>query len=158
MVKLLDQQQGIRSGRGTTDGIFITKRMQQVADKTRKPVYLLFVDLTAAFDHINRKWLFKTIKARFSRDQDVKLIEILEKLYDYTTTLLVECPEDDFETTLGVRQGGPESPMLFNLFLDFVMRVFMDSCNKKDITFSIYDIVFLHMLLRAKEHALDLRN
>ena len=63
------------------------------------------------------------------------MIEILEKLYDYITTSLVECPEDDFETTLGVRQGGPESPMLFNLFLDFVMRVFMDSCNKKDINF-----------------------
>ena len=133
--QLLDQQQGFRSGRGTTDGIFITKRIQQVADKTKKPVYVLFVDLTAAFDHINRKWLFKSIKTRFSRDQDVKLIEILEKLYDYTTTSIVECPEDDFEITLGVRQGGPESPMLFNLFLDFVMRVFMDSCNEKDINF-----------------------
>ena len=109
--QLLDRQQGFRSGRGTTDGIFITKRIQQVADKTKKPVYVLFDDLTAAFDHINRKWLFKSIKARFSRDQDVKLIEILEKLYDYTTTSIVECPEDDFEITLGVRQGGPESPI-----------------------------------------------
>ena len=34
--QLLDQQQGFRSGRGTTDGIFITKRIQQVADKTKK--------------------------------------------------------------------------------------------------------------------------
>ena len=43
-----------------------------------------------------------------------------------TPQLLRESPESDFEITLGVRQGGPESPMLFNLFLDFVMRIFMD--------------------------------
>ena len=132
---LLDQQQGFRSGRGTADGIFITKRVQQVADKMKKPIYVLFVDLTAAFDHINRKWLFKSIKKRFSRNQDIKLITILEKLYNYTTTSLRESPESDFEITLGVRQGGPESPMLFNLFLDFVMRIFMDSCKQSGIHF-----------------------
>ena len=53
--QLLDQQQGFRSGRGTTDGIFIAKRIQQVTDKMKKPAYILFVDLSAAFDHIERK-------------------------------------------------------------------------------------------------------
>ena len=46
--QLLDQQQGFRSGRGTADGIFITKRVQQITDQMKKPTYLLFVDLTAA--------------------------------------------------------------------------------------------------------------
>ena len=58
--QLSDQQQGFRTGRGTTDGIFIAKRVQQVTDKMKKPVFLLFVDLTAAFDHVEREWLFKT--------------------------------------------------------------------------------------------------
>ena len=41
-----------------------------------------------------------------------------------------------FLTTAGVRQGGPESPPLFNLYIDFVMRVFMDKCSKdKEIRF-----------------------
>ena len=31
--QLLDQQQGFRSGRGTADGIFITKRVQQITDQ-----------------------------------------------------------------------------------------------------------------------------
>ena len=75
--QFLDQQQGFRSGRGTTDGILITKRIQQVTDKMKKPVYLLFVDLSAAFDHIERNWLFKSIKTRFAANQDTKLIDLL---------------------------------------------------------------------------------
>jgi len=60
--QLLDQQQGFRCGRGTTDGIFIVKSLQQITNKMKKPTYLLFVDLTAAFDHVERDWLFQTIK------------------------------------------------------------------------------------------------
>ena len=133
--QLLDQQQGFRSGRGTTDGIFITKRIQQVADKMKKPVYLLFVDLSAAFDHIERNWLFKSIKTRFAADQDTKLINLLEMLYKHTTTSLAENPDDEFDISLGVRQGGPESPMLYNMYMDFVMRVFMESCKETHIKF-----------------------
>ena len=86
----------------------------------KKPIYVLFVDLTAAFDHINRTY-------------NIQLITILEKLYD-------------FEITLGVRQGGPESPMLFNLFLDFVMRIFMDSRKQRGIS-------FLNLRYRIPEYA-----
>lgn len=34
-----------------------------------------------------------------------------------------------FKTSSGVRQGGPESPCLFNLYLDFVMRLFIERCK-----------------------------
>ena len=37
-----------------------------------------------------------------------------------------------FLVTLGVCQGGSESPCLFNLHIDFVMRVFMNNCTKDD--------------------------
>ena len=56
--QIMDQQQGFRSGRGTTEGIYIVKRLQQISHSTKKPIYSLFVDLSAAFDHINRDWLF----------------------------------------------------------------------------------------------------
>lgn len=75
--QLLDQQQGFRAGRGTNDGIFRLKRIQQITSKTKTQVYALFIDLSAAFDHINRKWLFKTIRQRFSDEQETKLIDLL---------------------------------------------------------------------------------
>ena len=32
--------------------------------------------------------------------------------------------EEYFETTSGVRQGGPESPNIFNIYLDYIMRIY----------------------------------
>ena len=129
--QLSDQQQGFRSGRGTTDGIFITKRIQQISHKTRKTLYVLFVDLTAAFDKIERSWLFKSIRQRIPGSQ--KIVDLLEELYSYTTTALSDTPDDVFRLILGVRQGGPESPLLYNLYMDYVMRVFMEQCASKGI-------------------------
>ena len=86
--QLLDQQQGFRTGWGTMDGIFLAKTLQQIAKTTRKEMNVLFVDLTAAFDHIDRRWLFKTIKQRLQSDIDCKLFDLLETLYSSTTTAL----------------------------------------------------------------------
>ena len=36
---------------------------------------------------------------------------------------------------LGVRQGGPESPPLYNLYMDYVMRVFMQKCEENNVKF-----------------------
>ena len=134
-LQFLDQQQGFRSGRGTADGIFVVKRIQQITDKMRKPVFLFFIDLTAAFDHIERKWLFKSIYQRFPEGANKSMFQLLEALYKYTTTSLAETPTNIFEIMLGVRQGGPKSPPLFNLFMDFVIRIYMDTCRKEDIKF-----------------------
>lgn len=132
---LLDQQQGFRRGRGTSDGIYITKRIQQISDKIQKPIYLLFIDLSSAFDHVIREWLFKSIYQRFPPNSDITMIKLLEALYNYTTTALAENPDDIFQLLSGVRQGGPESPPLYNLYMDYVMRVFMDTCQTEGIKF-----------------------
>ena len=84
--------------------------------------FCCFVDLSTAFDHIPRNWLFGSIKMRFP-DNPPRLFIILEQLYKQTTLTFQE--SNTFATTSGVRQGGPESPFLFNLYIDYVMRVFM---------------------------------
>ena len=95
----------------------------------------MFVDLTAAFDHVERGWLFKTIRGRFKAEHDMTIIKLIECLYESTTASLAETPDDKFPLNCGVRQGGVESPMLYNLFMDFVMRVFMDRCKELNIKF-----------------------
>ena len=137
--QLLDNQQGFRSGRGTSDAIYIVKRMQQISHLAKNPSHLLFVDLSAAFDHVNREWLFKSLKQRFPNQESDKLIQLLEALYSYTTTSLQECETNIFELFVGVRQGGAESPSLYNLYMDFVMRIFMHECSLKRIKFSEFN-------------------
>ena len=145
--QLLDQQQGFRSARGTTDAIYITKRVQQISESMKMPVYALFIDLSAAFDHIVRSWLFKSLYLRFPKSSpQIKLIKILEAVYKHTTTSLAETPDDIFELFSGVRQGGPESPPLNNLYMDFVMRIFNEECEKSGIK-------FLELIYRIKSTA-----
>ena len=115
--QLLDEQNGFRKDRGTTDGFYTVKRIQQITHKKKQPLYLLFVDLSAAFDHIPRKWLFDSIKLRFDKGLHPKVIDILEVSYRKTSLTFDEANER-FETTSGVRQGGPESPNLFILYIE----------------------------------------
>ena len=96
---------------------------------------VLFVDLTAAFDHIDRRWLFKTIKQRLQSDIDCKLFDLLETLYSSTTTALTGHELEKFVIELGVRQGGSESPLLFNLYIDYVMRIFLVECARQNVKF-----------------------
>ena len=56
-------------------------------------------------------------------------------MYYKTTTSLAQTPDDVFEILLGVRQGGPESPPLYNLYMDYVMRVFMKKCEENNVKF-----------------------
>ena len=62
------------------------------------------------------------------------LVELIERIYSYTTTALSESNGNIFEI-LVVRQGGPESPTLYNLFMDYVMRTFINICERKNIKF-----------------------
>ena len=50
-----------------------------------------------------------------------------------------------FETFVGVRQGGPESPFLYNLYMDYVLRVFLLECSKSKL-----DFVKLNYLIPAE--------
>jgi len=51
------------------------------SDKMQKQIFVLFVDLSAAFDHVVRKWLFKSVYLRILPGTEPTLIKILEALY-----------------------------------------------------------------------------
>ena len=155
--QLSDNQNGFRKNRGTTDGIYTMKRVQQISHRSKQPLFLLFVDLTAAFDHIPRKWLFESTRLRFNDGENLKLLDILERLYMDTS---LTYPEGDatFTVTSGVRQGGPESPFLFNIFMDFVMRVFTNKCLK-DPSIHFFDHKYrINTRSISREERLKLRN
>ena len=45
--------------------------------------------------------------------------------------------DESFETSSGVRQGGSESPCLFNLYLDYIMRKYEHEAKQQDLGISI---------------------
>ena len=101
--------------------IFTVKRIHQISNRKTQPLYLLFADLTAAFDHIPRDWLFQSIRMRFDNDADLKLFDILEKLYSQTSLTLFHEAMTSFRVSLGVRKGGA---LLLNLYIDYVCLLY----------------------------------
>ena len=104
--QLTDNQYGCRKNRGTNDATFVTKRFQQISNDQKLTGFLLFVDLSAAFDHIARDWLWKSIRLRLPPEmENTTLIDLLQNFYEKTT---IDIKGETVQT--GVRQGGPESP------------------------------------------------
>ena len=48
---------------------------------------------------------------------------------------MAQTPDDIFELMTGVRPGGPEFPLLYNLYMDYVMRIFLEKCKEEGIKF-----------------------
>ena len=134
--QLKNTQFGFRRGAGCNDAIYMLKQLQEIASISERKLYACFIDLTAAFDHVNRALLFKTIKNRLASAQSTINLDIIEKLYQSTTSYLQdENPEtDSFETSSGVRQGGMEGPPLYNLFSDYSLRVYEDRRTQEGVT------------------------
>ena len=119
-----ESQFGFRKGRSTCDAIFILKNVIQ---KHSGPLVLLFVDLTAAYDHIPRDFLFRVLEFRTGAKI---LVYILRKLYDGTTAY-ISGTKVRFDLLTGCRQGGLESPTLFNYYFDFVLKVCAEEIDRK---------------------------
>jgi len=123
--QLKRSQFGFRSGVGCNDGIFMIKQLQDIASSTQRKLYICFVDLTAAFDHVNRDLLFKSIKKRLHDTQNPVNIDIAQELYRKTVSFLQsQDPDEAFPTEAGVRKGGQEGPPFYNLFADYALRTY----------------------------------
>ena len=107
-------QFGFRSNRSTTDGIYVVKT---VIEKYGGELIAVYADLTAAYDHIPRDFLFRTLSLRTGAHH---LTAILRKMYEGTTASIV-----------GMKSiVGKESPCLFNLYFDYVLKVAANEIDK----------------------------
>ena len=127
-------QFGFRKGCGTNDAIYLLRQLQDIASLSERKLYACFIDLTAAFDHVNRDMLFKTIRNRLASRTNTN-IDLVESLYSSTTSYLQhQNPDtDSFQTGAGVRQGSNEGPPLYNLYSDYSLRVYDKRVEENDI-------------------------
>ena len=91
----------------TTDGMYHLKIIHQITAIMKNPAYLAFIDLTAAFDHVIRPWLFQSIQHRISREENGKLFQLIKSFYSYTKTAMADSPHEIFELITGVRCLSP---------------------------------------------------
>ena len=76
---LPEEQSGFRPNHCTTDIIFVICRLQELARKKQIPLYVCFIDLTKAYDSVDRTLLW-TVFARFGVPQI--MISVIRQIHD----------------------------------------------------------------------------
>ena len=120
---LPEEQSGFQSNRSTTDMMFVIRRLQELARKKRIPLYVCFIDLTKAYDSVDRSLLW-TVVARFRVPQI--MISVIRQFHDGMRACV---RLDDrvcswwFAVEQALRQGCVLAPLLFNIFFAVVINL-----------------------------------
>ncbi|BHF85993.1 hypothetical protein SprV_1002917100 [Sparganum proliferum] len=123
---LPEGQCGFRRHRGTTDMTFAARQIQEKCQEMQTHLYSTFVDLTKAFDTVNREGLWK-IMQKFGCPE--RFIEMGRQLHDGMMARVTDngAVSEAFAVTNGVKQGCVLAPTLFSLmFSAMLMDAYRD--------------------------------
>lgn len=115
-------QSGFRRNRSTTDVIWTYRWMIAHTQKYQEAFYIMGIDLSKAFDCLDRDKLMSVISSIVSEDQRRIINYLLSE-----TTLSARIQDQvgpKFRTTIGTPQGDGLSPILFVTYLEGAMRSF----------------------------------
>ena len=115
-----EEQAGFMKGRSTVEQICNLRNIIEKYQEHQQELYHVFIDFKKAFDRVWHEALWATMhKYNISKT----LIKLIEELYSHATSAVYLNGDigEWFRTTVGVRQGCPLSPTLFNIFLERIM-------------------------------------
>ena len=117
----LPLQLGYNRARSSVHGIIVVQNTVQRANTANKPLFLLFVDISKAFDGIRRD-LITTALCLYGFSETATTL--IMQLYDDKCTL--RYPDGSFSNVIaplrGVKQGCIVSPIIFIVLLDLAIR------------------------------------
>jgi hypothetical protein len=118
-------QSGFRRSRSTTDVIWSYRWIAATAQKFKQQEFhVMGIDLSKAFDCIDRPLLLRTIQSMVP----ISEYRILTYLLSHTTlqTRIKGQLGPKFTTSIGTPQGDALSPILFIFYLEAALRVYRD--------------------------------
>ena len=128
-----ESQCGFRPGRGTTDMVFALRQIQEKCRLYSEDLYLLFIDLTKAFDTVDRHGLWAILEKAGCPKLFVNLIS---SFHDGMKATVREGSEKSpaFGVTSGTKQGCVLAPTLFSIFFSLMLHVaFKDATDGVEI-------------------------
>ena len=123
-----ESQCGFRSNRSTVDMIFSIRQLQEKCKEQGQPLYMMFIDLTKAFDLVSRKGLFSVLE---KIGCPPKLLSMIMSFHtDMRGTIMFDgSTSDPFEIKSGVKQGCVLAPTLFGIFFSLLLSHAFDSSD-----------------------------
>ena len=124
-VTIDNMQFGFRSGRGTTDAIFIVRQVQEKFLAKDKELWMAFIDLEKAFDRVPREVLWWALRQAGVEEW---IVTVIKAMYSSASTAvkLQDCESSEFEVKVGVHQGSVLSPLLFIIVLEELAKSFRE--------------------------------
>ena len=113
----------------TSDHIFLLQTIiEKVVKKDKKKLYTAFIDFKKAYDTVNREVLTKRLRTLGINGIFLQNIVAMYKITAYRVKLNSGFSRH-INSNLGLKQGCPLSPMLFNLYIDDIGEVFDETCH-----------------------------
>ena len=121
LVKVDDMRFCFMPGKGTTDALFILRRIQEKFRGREKKLYICFVDLEKAFDRVPRKVMEWALR---KKSLPKVLVKAVMRLYEGSRTKVRvgSGSSEEFGIRVGVHQGSVISPLIFAVVVDTVIE------------------------------------
>ena len=119
-----ESQCGFRSERGTVDVIFVSRYLSSLVVEKGMKLYKCFVDLTKAYDKVDRDILWMVLERR---GVPIKLLNLLKGLLVGAVARVRVNGKfsEQFILERGLKQGSVISPLLFNIFFGAIIQEVM---------------------------------
>ena len=136
LVKIIDlkklispKQIGFMKGMRTSDHIFFLQTViEKIVKKNKKKLFVVFIDFKKAYDTVDRNILMKRLKQLGINGIYLRNIVAMYTKTEYCIKLKNGYTRP-INSNLGLKQGCPLSPMLFNLYIDDIDKCFDDTCD-----------------------------
>jgi hypothetical protein len=119
-------QTAFRRGRGLGDAVFTLRMVMSRCREFNQPVHMAFVDLQKAYDSVDRDMLWLALKWYGVHPKLQALLQDLHVGTQAAVKLGGFRAKEWFDVRTGVRQGCVIAPLLFNMFMDLVVRAAAD--------------------------------
>jgi len=117
-------QLGYLTGRSTTEAVWTLQWIRASVERYKERCWLLGLDLSKAFDCLDREELLRIFEVEVGATQDeMRILRVLLANTSLRARIGKEVGES-FATSIGTPQGDALSPLLFLVYLEYIMRKF----------------------------------
>jgi len=129
---LLDEQCGFRPSRSTVDALFSLRLLCNGAWDKGQTLRICMLDLTKAFDSVDREMAWQIL---LSRGAPQKLVALIRDLHAHHSAVIrSQVDSVPVGTSVGFKQGCVLAPPLFNVCLDSVICQLLPQLQRLGVT------------------------
>ena len=114
------EQAVFETGHSTIDHLHAINQLIEKSYEYQKKLTLIFVDFTKAFDSLNHEFMFQSL---INQSVPLLYVKLITRMYEnIQARISTDIEGEYFKIKKGVRQGDPQSPILFNVALEETFR------------------------------------